>query len=155
MSRSYRALVRVFGATGAVNDLRIKCLLSEAETPSQEFTLKPLRIFEGPTNMQGFALYGESSNREPSFSSLDFAKLTRTYPSVIVEKLVDDSDIENLTVLQAGNVVYEAWREGNGDVYELGEPGVRFFYGKEVGERDQFVRALATAGVTRHGVKSI
>lgn len=155
MSRSYRALVRVFGATGAVNDLRIKCLLSEAETPSHEFTLKPLRIFEGPANLQGFSLYGESSNREPGFSSLDFVKLTQTYPSVIVEKLVDDSDFENLTVFHAGNVIYEAWREGNGDVYELGEPGVPFYYGKEVGERDQFVRALASAGVTRHDVKPI
>lgn len=147
MSRTYRAVVRIFGTNAAVHQVRQAMTIAEATEPGYEFSIKPLSMSSHNFETYGIEIRGEARNSPPGFTAVNLQELTSIAPTIIVETVVDDSDVERLLVCQGGKVVYRATREGTGDVYEIGQPGVDYYYSDEEGIRDMFLLALTGAGI--------
>ena len=148
MSRTYRAVVRIFGTNAAVHHVRQAMTIAEANEPGYEFSIKQLSLSSHNFETYGIELRGEARNSPPGFTAVNLQELTAIAPTIIVETVVDDSDGERLLVCQGGKVVYRAYREEvTGDIYEIGQPGVEYHYGDEEGIRDMFLLALTGAGI--------
>lgn len=149
MSRSHRALLRVYGADPLLLELRRRILLAEIENPSFKFSLEGLSTGSNPAGFGGFVVKAESQNRPPSFLTVNFTEEPFCEePHFIVETLHDDEDLEYHLVYSAGKLLYRGQRqELAGDVYELGAPGVAYCQTHDVGVPNAFLLALAFAGV--------
>jgi len=150
MSRSHRALMRVYGAFPVLYELRRRVLLAEIAHPSTKFTLEVLSTGSNPEGFGGFTVSAESQNRPPSFLAVNFTEEPFSgEPHLIAETLHDDGDREHHLVYSAGKLLYRGQRqELAGDVYELGAPGVAYCQTHDVGVPNAFLLALSFAGVS-------
>lgn len=148
MSRTYRVVARIFGTNAAVHHVRQAMTIAEANEPGYEFSIKQLNLSSHDFETYGIEIRGEARNHPSGFAAVDLQALTSIAPTIIVETVVDDSDGERILVCQGGKVVYRAYREEvTGDIYDIGQLGVEYYYGHEEGIRDMFLLALTAAGI--------
>lgn len=148
MSRHHRTLVRVFGTLPAILDVHRVILMAEAADPSHSFRTESLDL-SPPDGCGGIVYRAERNRQAPVVMDLDFTgKPFSNHEHLLVEVLHDDEDREHHTVFSNGKCVYRCSRqEETGDIYELGEPGVRYVEGAHEGVKNAFLLALQYAGV--------
>ncbi len=148
MSRHHRTLVRVFGTLPAILDVHRVILMAEAADPSYSFRTESLDL-SPPDGCGGLVYRAERNRRPPVMTELDFtATPFSNHEHLLVEVLHDDEDLEHHAVYSKGKRVYRSTRqEETGDIYELGQPGVRYVQGEKEGVDNAFLLALQYAGV--------